>query len=227
MSKQYVNERDRTLYGVNFDLLQGLELTERGYPVLKPLEEMPKIDEFIGFDKMLSDKRPGNHGVHFFVDDYQFERVWNKPIVYMEKLKRFKCVVQTQFSSYTDFPAPLRQYQHYRNQLMGAFWQSQGLTVIPTPGWSGDDSFDWTYEGQPENSWVAVSTVGVTRYADARLNFIRGLRRYIDAFHPKGIIAYGKLTLEFQTILEKNDIPYVNFRSNQTLRIERYREKHG
>ena len=80
MSKQYVNERDRTLYGVNFDLLEGLELTEKGYPIINPLEEMPKIDEFIGFDKMLRDERPGNHGAHFYVDDYQFAWGWNKPI---------------------------------------------------------------------------------------------------------------------------------------------------
>ena len=227
MGKQYVNERDRTLYGVNFDLLNGLELTEKGYPIMKPLKEMPKIDELIGFDKFLRDERPGNHGVHFFVDDYQFERIWNKPIVYTEKLKQFKAVVQTQYSSYTDFPKPLRQYQHYRNQLMGAFWQSQGMTVIPTPGWSGDDSFEWTYEGQPRESWVAISTVGVTRYADARRNFMRGCRRYFEEFNPKGVIVYGVLTLEFKTLLEKRNVPYVVFKSNQTIRIERYREKHG
>lgn len=227
MGKQYVNERDRTLYGVNFDLLQGLRLTEKGFPIMEPLEEMPKIDELIGFDKFLRDERPGNHGVHFFVDDYQFERVWNKPIVYTEKLKQFRAVVQTQYSSYTDFPKPLRQYQHYRNQLMGAFWQSQGMTVIPTPGWSGDDSFEWTFEGQPEESWVAISTVGVTRYADARTNFIRGCRRYFDLFNPKGVIVYGVLTVEFKTLLEKRNVPYVTFKSNQTTRIERYREKHG
>ena len=218
MSKRYVNERDRTLYGVNFDLLQGLELTEKGYPIMRPCEEPPKIDELIEFNRVLTDERPGNHGVHFFVDDYQFERVWNRPIVWLEKLRRYRCVVQTQFSSYTDFPKPLRQYQHYRNQLMGAFWQSQGLTVLPTPGWSGDDSFEWTYEGQPKESWVAISTIGVTRYADARVNFIRGCRRYFEEFRPKGVYVYGKLTDEFRNILERYDTPYRVFRHGQAIR---------
>ena len=223
MSKQYINERDRTLYGVNFDLLDGLELTEKGFPIMEPLQKVPRVDELIEFNRVLTDQRPGNHGVHFFIDDYQFDRVWNKPVVYLEKLRDYRCVVQTQFSSYTDFPRPLRQYQHYRNQLLGAFWQKQGLTVIPAPGWSGEDSFEWTFEGQPENSWVAISTIGVTRYAEAKVNFIRGVRRYVDEKHPRGVVVYGKLTTEFKTILEREEIPYICFRHGQSIRAERYR----
>ena len=37
---------------------------------------------------MLSEKEPEGKGVHFFINDYQFERVWNNPDRYIEPSKR-------------------------------------------------------------------------------------------------------------------------------------------
>ena len=64
MASRYINERDRTLYGVNYDLLDGLTLTENGFPVMDPLRELPKVDEVIEINRVITNKgRPGNQGV--------------------------------------------------------------------------------------------------------------------------------------------------------------------
>ena len=58
--------------------------------------------------------------------------------------------------------------------------------------------------------------------AEAREKFVRGVRRYVDAKHPMGVIVYGKLTPEIQTILGREDIPYICFRHGQSIRQERW-----
>lgn len=226
MGSRYINERDRTLYGVNFDLLDGLTLSENGFPVMEPVKELPKVDEFIEFNRVLTFKgRPGNTGVHFYIDDYQFERVWNRPWEWVERLKQFKCVIQTQFSSYADFPTPLKWYQCYRNQLMGAFWQKQGITVIPGPGFPSEDTWDIFLEGVPEGGWLATGTVGVVRYADARVRFVRGLRNLIDSKHPNGLLIYGVVTPEAKTMLDREGIQWMQIRQGQSIRAEKFLNK--
>ena len=37
-------------------------------------------------------------GIHFFIDDYQFERVWRSPRRYTELLRPFQCVCTPDFS---------------------------------------------------------------------------------------------------------------------------------
>lgn len=53
-----------------------------------PIIEPTKITEnnFIGFNEVLSSKQ-NNCGVHFFLDDYQFQRLWNTPDRYIERLQ--------------------------------------------------------------------------------------------------------------------------------------------
>ncbi|WP_288894874.1 DUF4417 domain-containing protein [uncultured Megasphaera sp.] len=38
-------------------------------------------------------------GVHFFLDDYQFERIWNRPTVYVKQLSKF-ALVALHYSQY-------------------------------------------------------------------------------------------------------------------------------
>lgn len=223
---RYINERDRTLYGVNFDLLDGLELTEKGFPKMQPLRELPKVDEWIEFNRLLTYKgRPGNCAVHFWIDDYQFDRVWNRPWEWAKRLADWRLVGMSQFSNYADFPIPLQYWQQYRNQLLGAFWQKQGITVLPTPGWGGEETFSWTFEGVPEGGWHGVGTVGVTRYADAKVRFIRGLRELIDQKHPDGIVLYGVVIPETKAMLEREGIPYKLVRQGQRIRHDAYMAK--
>ena len=42
------------------------------------IEDVGEIREWIGFNYVLSDKDPQGKAVHFFIDDYQFERLWSR-----------------------------------------------------------------------------------------------------------------------------------------------------
>lgn len=82
--------------------------------------------------------KQNNCGVHFFLDDYQFQRLWNTPDRYIESLQKFSCVLSPDFSLYTDYPTALQIYNHYRKHWIGAYLQLYGIEVIPTICWSDE-----------------------------------------------------------------------------------------
>lgn len=90
--------------------------------------------EFVGFNYARSIKNIDDKALHFFIDDYQFNRVWTLPDRYIEMFKKFKYVLSPDFSLYVDFPMVLQIYNHYRKHWLGAYWQLHGIDVIPTIG---------------------------------------------------------------------------------------------
>lgn len=72
-------------------------------PQLQPTEFSGNC-EFIGFNFAKTCKERTEKGVHFFLDDYQFERIWRKPDQYLPMLQQFRYVMTPDFSLYTDFP---------------------------------------------------------------------------------------------------------------------------
>lgn len=59
-----------------------------GFPKFENSDVIPS--KLIGFNEVLSSK-DCECGVHFYIDDYQFERIWNNPERYIEKLQKFEC----------------------------------------------------------------------------------------------------------------------------------------
>lgn len=149
--------------------------------------------EFIGFNYAKSTKEPENKAVHFFLDDYQFTRVWTDPDRYIPILQRFKYVLTPDFSLYTDFPKPLQIYNHYRKHWLGAYWQMHGIEVIPTIGWSDRESFEWCFDGEPTQSVVAVSSIGTQNSKEKKQRFLEGYMEMVERLQPAQIIFYGNV----------------------------------
>ena len=72
------------------------------------------VDHWISFNFAKSCEEPEKHGIHFFVDDYQFMRLWKNPDAYTEMLRKFQAVCTPDFSTYVDFPLAIQIYNHYR-----------------------------------------------------------------------------------------------------------------
>ena len=90
---------------------------------------------------------PENYIAHFYYDDFKFMQAWRNPDKYVDKLRQFKAVVSPDFSLYTDFPRVLQILSCYRRQWVGAYWQIQGLDVIPDVVWGDRKSFDYCFLG--------------------------------------------------------------------------------
>ena len=115
-------------------------------PRILPVTEL-YIKDWIGFNYVATTKKQRElTGVHFYIWDYQFERVWNQPLRYAKVLKEFGVVLTPDFSTYLDFPKAIQIFNHYRKHWCGAYWQSLGVNVIPTIGWGDHDSYDWCFD---------------------------------------------------------------------------------
>ena len=164
-------------------------------PQIEPVYELPEVTEWIGFNYVLSDKNPEGKGVHFFVDDYQFSRCWHNPEAYIEKLKKYKCVLSPDFSPYGDMPHATQIFNHYRKHWCAAYWQMHGITVVPTIRCSTDPrSLEWYLDGEPEGGVVAYSSMWVRKdkpdiYECAKQEW----QTMVDELHPSKAIVYGSV----------------------------------
>lgn len=152
-----------------------------------------EIPELVGFNYARTAKDKSGKGVHFFLDDYQFTRLWNRPADYLQLLKQFEFVLAPDFSLYNDFPAAMQIYNHYRKHWLGAYWEGNGIEVIPTVCWSDESSFDWCFDGEPVGGTVAVSAIGTQNSRQAKQAFLLGYDEMIRRLEPETIIFYGNV----------------------------------
>lgn len=136
--------------------------------------------------------------VHFFIDDYQFERLWQKPTQYINLFKQSQGIISTDFSMYRDMPKAIQIYNCYRNRALARFYQKQGIKVIPAIGWSDYESFDWCFDGIPQGSAVAVSSNGCLQNSISKQTFIKGFNKMMEILNPCQIIMIGKIPDEIK-----------------------------
>lgn len=180
--------QQRNYENLNKAMFEGVG--EYGIPQLRPVHECD-VKHWISFNYAKGCEEPEDHGVHFFIDDYQFMRTWSNPDTYMKMMRKFKAVLTPDFSTYTDFPKAVQLYNHYRKHWIGAYWQMNGVYVIPTISWAGPDSYTWCFDGEPVGGIVAVSTVGTQINPYATRYFVQGYREMMERLKPEKVIVYG------------------------------------
>ena len=159
-------------------------------PIIKPIDYEPS--ELIGFNYALSAKDTDyDKCIHFFIDDYQFERVWNQPERYIDILSKFDAVLTPDFSLYMDMPRAIKIWNVYRSRLIGQMCQDYGLNVIPTVSWAEGETFEFCFDGLPKNGTLAISTIGIKKDELAIEIFRQGVNAMIKKLTPKKLLLYG------------------------------------
>lgn len=184
-------------------------------PIIKPVYELPEIREWIGFNYVLSDKEPEGKAVHFFLDDYQFERLWNKPKQYIDKLRRYACVCSPDFSPMPHMPFVTQIFNHYRKHWIGRFLQENGVTVIPTIRAASDEkSFEYCFDGEPENSIVMYSAQWTQNKANREISQ-KEYDEMIKRLNPSKIFVY-----------QNSDKEWLDFRGWNIEKVKMFRQSH-
>lgn len=205
--------RDTTINQYNlFDYDDTRTEGKYDMPVLEGVDHIP--NKLQGFNYVLN-KPDHEAGVHFFLDDYQFERIWQRPDFYIEKLTDFDCVLTPDFSLYLDMPIAMQVWNIYRSRLIGQIMQDYGMTVIPTVSWAYKSSFDFCFDGLPKNATLAISTIGVKQNKEQFQIWVDGMDEMIERLSPKRIIVYGG-----QVDYEYKDIEVVYFDNATTERMK-------
>lgn len=204
--KNKLETKTRKANILNLERAQFTGVGKYDIPEIQPVYQLPEVIDWIPFDFMLSDKRSPEEkqktGVHFFRDDYKFERIWNTPEKYIEKLAEYACVLSPDFSPYGDMPMATQIFNHYRKHWVAVYMQECGLTVIPTIRASTDERCkEWYLEGEPRGSVIAISSMWTkdgTTGADA---FEWEFQTMLKELNPSKVFVYGKLPkTEFENI---------------------------
>ncbi|QGJ89799.1 hypothetical protein SEA_SUPERCHUNK_1 [Mycobacterium phage Superchunk] len=131
--------------------------------------------------------------LHFFLDDYRFETVWSSPERLLPRVQAVGASLTPDFSLWVDMPRAAQIWNVYRARWCGAYWQSQGIEVLPTACWSTPDTFDFCFDGIPEGSTVAISSMGIRSSKVDQALFRAGLQELLDRKQPQLLLAYGRL----------------------------------
>lgn len=154
--------------------------------------------------------------VCFYEDDFEFDSItgiWFCSSRAYKILKHFSGIITPDFSTYQDFPYPLKLLNTYR---MRAFGHWYGVIckeeVINNVRWGTRETFRYCFDGIPKNSIVAIGTVGGSPQKKLnRKRFEDGLFEMVRVLKPHTIIVYGSANYPCFEILRKRGINIISY----------------
>jgi len=146
--------------------------------------------KLVGIDKTRQSDNSRNilKTVHFFVEDYKIEKLYNNPENYLYRLAQYPHVLTPDYSLYRDMPLALQISNTFKSRWCGAYWQEHGLSVIPTVSWSTFESYGFCFDGLERESVVAISTLGALTEKEY---FLSGYFEMKNRINPKSILCFG------------------------------------
>ena len=171
--------------------------------------------------------------VHFYIDDYVFDckrkGIWANPKEAYNLLKHFEGIIAPDFSTYLDFPYPLKLFNYYRMYAFG-YWYGTicHKNVIVQARWDYEDSFSYCFDGIREGDMVCIGTIasGLKRLEN-RKRFEDGLKELIRLKHPPILIIIGSINIPIFKELEAQGIKNIRFKSETDIRLGDYKYVKG
>lgn len=166
-----------------------------------------------------------NAFVCFYMDDHKFDGargIWHDSAHALKVLRHFAGVITPDFSTYQDFPEPLKIYNTYRMRAFGYWLGANGISVINNVRWGTPESYRYCFDGIDTNSVVSIGTVGGSprKYVD-RYRFEKGLEELVRVLHPHTIIIYGSANYPCIEKLKEQGITIIAFSSETAKAFER------
>ena len=168
-----------------------------------------------------------NSFVCFYQDDYKFDGpkgIWHNHNNALKVLCHFAGVITPDFSTYQDFPVPLKQYNTYRMRAFGYWLGRNGIPVYNNVRWGTPETWSFCWDGIPHKSVVAIGTVGGSpRKLVDRKRFEEGLKELVRVLQPHTIIVYGSANYPCFKELASKGIRIVSYQSQTSKAFERRR----
>lgn len=164
--------------------------SEYGIPEILPDPEVTLGTALIGFNYSQSTAHY-DRTLHFFLNDYLFERVWNQPSRYFRELARYHSVITPNFSMYSDYPKAFLLYNVWRQRVLGRWWQEEGVRVIPSVNWADERSYEYCFIGIPENVPLAITNLGAVQNVETRKLWLKGYEEMLKRLSPSKVWIYG------------------------------------
>lgn len=166
--------------------------------------------------------------VHFYIDDQKFDgkesSIWLYPKKSLDVLRHFDGIITPDFSTFADFPDPIKRYNTYRMRAFGYWLTVNGLKVINNVRWNTEETWEYCFDGIPYNSFVSIGTVasGITKLENRPL-FEEGLKKMVSLLSPHTILVYGSSNYDIFSKLKESGIQLVTYQSETSLAFSKRR----
>lgn len=207
----------RTFKALNLHLVDEDDCISGVWPVLEPSYSVP--DGLTSFLPSQAKKHPDDF-VHFYIEDYRFERLWTEPERYVDVLSRYAGMIMPDFSTYINMPVPMQLWNMYRSRALASFYQRCGIDVIPNLVYADERTYGPAFSGLPIGGTYCTCNIGILRDEEARHYFFKGLMKALETVRPDVLLVYGnKMDVELpcDVVYYKNDnmtrvrknVPYI------------------
>ena len=193
ISSSLLIENHKSLGTLHSLLCKGIDFTSKNqFPIVEPYSgDIPEVLCSVHRLPKKSDSRLRNTCGHFFTSDSNFESYWNNPFRYLRFLQQLGFVMSTDFSLYTNMVLMQKLWNSFRNKLLSAFYQRNGINLIPAPSWGDLVNIELYMEGWPKESVIAVNSTGIGLDKRCRYIWLEGYHAMLDILKPVHIIRYG------------------------------------
>ena len=171
-------------------MLEGAEYAQPlGMPKLASVHVEP--DKLVAFSDAMNPKwHDFDCFVHFFEDDCRIERFWHNPRADAAKLGKFQGVVGLDYSVCWDFPAALKDYNHWRNSVC-TYWLQQQLHCAVPQARCEDVDYESVLAGFPKRSTIAIGARSMVRALEDRTMLKKSVKHIVDFLEPTNLLWYG------------------------------------
>ncbi len=128
---------------------------------------------------------------HFYAEDKKFENIWTFPRKSLRKITRYPMIISPDFSVYANLAFPQKFWNIFRNKFLAAWWQYNGLHVIPNVSWIHGQDYAISFDGWPNNSVIAVNSTGINDDEKCKIMWLEGYKVMLDTLKPTHILRYG------------------------------------
>jgi hypothetical protein len=154
-----------------------------------------------------------NQWLHFYEDDYKFEKLWSNPERYLPLIKKFQGVISPDFSLYYDMPECMQVWNTYRGKALAHWLDKNGVEVIPNVRWGDERTFEVATLGVEKGKTIAVGTHGCIKTVEGRNMFINGFDYVVKKLQPQTIVVYGRMPRRIFGLAEMYGIKLVRLAS--------------
>ena len=156
--------------------------------------------------------------VCWYVDDIKFDGkggIWNRYNYVLKVLKHFAGAITPDFSTYQDFPDPIKRYNTYRMRAYGYWLAKNGICIINNVRWGTWESYFYSFDGLPKNSILSIGTVGgnPNKLID-RERFESGLYELVSRLNPTTLIVYGSANYPCFKKVKEMDVQVISYASH-------------
>lgn len=132
--------------------------------------------------------------IHFFIADDKFDCIRKAPKRYLAMFKSADFIVAPDFSTYRNYPFPVLLKNGYDNMLLAAYYERNGVNVVPNIFWATPMFYDVLFSGQPKGKAICVNSKSIEiRDKKGIKQWLHGYKESIRRLCPSKVIRIGKI----------------------------------